>query len=345
MKALSKKVALASCIIAGSTGPATASDTITLRMAGFVPESHYMIEYGSKVFRDEVVKLTDGQVKWQYYPNQQLGKAMEMLSVVNNNVVDISEPATSYHPDKLPLTSIMELPGSAENSCEYTAALRPLVEPGGIIYENEYRPNNLRVLSLLIQEPYTIHGTKDISSVSDFEGLKLRPTGAGQDLTVEALGAVGVRVPSSEMYEAVSRGIIDAVFNTITSVKNYGLLEVAKHSFTGYNFGTSSLFLVMSEKKFQSLPEDIQDDLIAAGKTAEQSFCQYAYELEQKNIQEAEESGIDVHVATKEERAELDDKLSSVSERWAEQHESQDRPANDALEAFNQALKEYRESH
>lgn len=326
------------CSIVGASHGALAQETITLRMAGFLPPSHYMVTEGSQVFMDEVTRLTDGKVEWQYFPAQQLGKATEMLNMAQLGVADVLEVAPSYETAKWPLSGVLEMPGNARSSCEAAKAFRSLGDPGGIVYENEYAPTGVRILTYETMPPYSVHSRVEIASPEAFAGKKLRPAGAGMELSVSALDAVGVKVPSGEIYEAASRGTVDAVMTSFAAAKAYGLRDVAKHAFTGYPFGQGSVFFSISESKFQSLPEDVQNALIEAGKTAEQNLCSYMDDLETTEMASARDEGTAIYEATDADRVAMDKMLESVGIEWAASVDAQGKPGAATLDAYRAAL-------
>lgn len=322
----------------GAVQGACAQETITLRMAGFLPPSHYMVTEGSQVFMDEVTRLTGGRVEWQYFPAEQLGKATEMLNMAQLGVADVLEVAPSYETAKWPLSGVLEMPGNAYTSCEAAVAFRALGDPGGIIHDSEYAPSGVRVLTYETMPPYSVHSRVEITSPEAFTGKKLRPAGAGMELSVSALDAVGVKVPSGEIYEAAARGTVDAVMTSFAAAKAYGLRDVAKHAFTGYPFGQGSVFFSISEKKFQALPEDVQSALVEAGKVAEQNLCRYMDDLEATEMAGARDEGVAIYQATDTDRQAMDKTLESVGIDWAASVDAQGKPGTATLEAYRAAL-------
>jgi TRAP-type C4-dicarboxylate transport system substrate-binding protein len=70
----------------------------------------------------ESTRLSGGAVEFEYYPGEQLGKANDILSLTQTGVIDVGYVATSYISEKLPLSSVAELPGSVKTACEGTRA-------------------------------------------------------------------------------------------------------------------------------------------------------------------------------------------------------------------------------
>ncbi|WP_232419400.1 TRAP transporter substrate-binding protein DctP [Paracoccus sp. N5] len=331
--------ALGLCWLVGAPGMAAAQEQISLRLGGFLPPTHWVEVHGTKVFMDEMAARTGGKVQFQYFPTEQLAKSTELLSATQLGVVDIGEIAPSYFADKIPLAGILEMPGLAESSCAASAAFRTISEPGTPLYDSEYKPAGVRILSYMVMPPYSIHGRKPIHKMEDFKGMKIRAAGAGMELSVAKLGGAGVKVPNGEIYDAVARGTVDTTLLAFMSSVDYmGLPEVAKYSFTGYNFGQGAVFLGISEKKFQALPPDVQEAMIEAGKKAQQSACEFMDKEEAAAMERAVQAGVEVTQVSDEMRAEMDALLAPVAADWAANLDAHGRPGTPTLEAYKAAL-------
>ena len=55
------------------------------------------------VFIEEVEEKTNGRIKFETYPNEQLGKATDSLEMLRSGVADIAPFTVPYHPEELPL--------------------------------------------------------------------------------------------------------------------------------------------------------------------------------------------------------------------------------------------------
>ncbi len=83
---------------------AQAQTKITLRVADSFPTGHYIVDYATKFWMDSVTKATNGQVTFEYYPSEQLGKAKDMLALTQSGVTDIAYVAPSLQPWYTPAT-------------------------------------------------------------------------------------------------------------------------------------------------------------------------------------------------------------------------------------------------
>ncbi|MBS9782711.1 MAG: TRAP transporter substrate-binding protein DctP [Arcobacter sp.] len=117
---------------------------------------------------------------------------------------------------------------------------------------------------------------KEINSIDDFKGLKMRIPGfAG-----EVLSKVGVQVtniPSGELYTALERGTIDALEWVSPSMDvNMGFHKIAPLYYTGWHEPGTELSFFVNQRKFKKLPKDLQSILVTAMRVS-------AYDMYTKN--------------------------------------------------------------
>lgn len=137
--------------------------------------------------------------------------------------------------------------------------------------------------------------TKPINSVEDIKGLKIRT--AGDDGTIFAdLGASLVNIPAGEIYEAMSRGTIDAFqYMSPAGDVSIGLNEVAKYVYLSPVRQPCSMSMVIFNKgKWLELPEDLQQIVVKAFDAKAMEFYGQVAELDAQAIEVYKESGVEV---------------------------------------------------
>lgn len=318
---------------------ANADDKIKLKVASFLPASHFQVEHGSKPWMKEVTRLTGGKVEFEYYPAEQMGKASQLLDLMNAGVIDVAEVPPAYVTDKLPLVGVLEMPGLVPNSCRGASALRALSEPGGTIYESDFVSSGVRPLTFFIYPPYSIIARRPVQAIGDFKGMKLRTSGGAMELVANELGAAPVRMPAPEVFQSLQRGTLDAVMYSFLSARDADLGAVATHAGYGYGLGAPSVLISISQKRFAQLPADVQDALVKAGPVADQSYCHYVDENEVRSRDEMEKAGMKIHTFSDGEKAELDKLLSTIAVNWAKGLDGRGKPASRALEEFSARIK------
>lgn len=76
---------------------------------------------------------------------------------------------------------------------------------------------------------YALLSTKPIRTLDDLKGLRIRTAGAVFTRLVEALGGTPAQMPSNELFEGLSQGVIDATYSSIPDLKNARLYDVVKY--------------------------------------------------------------------------------------------------------------------
>lgn len=75
---------------------------------------------------------------------------------------------------------------------------------------------------------YQFLSTKPIRSVDDMAGVRIRTAGSVFTRFVEFLGGEPVQMPSSELFEGLSSGVIDATYSSAADLQNAQLYDVVK---------------------------------------------------------------------------------------------------------------------
>ena len=98
-----------------------------------------------------------------------------------------------------------------------------------------------------------------ITNPNQFKGMKYRTVGLSADL-FKAMGASVVILPGGEIVAAFDRNLIDAAeFNNTTSDRMLGFPDVRKVMMAqSYHQPMECLELLISKKKYESLPKDLQ---------------------------------------------------------------------------------------
>ena len=79
----------------------SASAETVLRFSDYLPATHYLTVEGSMPFMEAVKAGTNGEVTFQHFPAQQLGKSQDFLRLTADNVAQISVVGVSFLADKI----------------------------------------------------------------------------------------------------------------------------------------------------------------------------------------------------------------------------------------------------
>jgi TRAP-type C4-dicarboxylate transport system substrate-binding protein len=256
--ALSLTFALASPGLTQELKPAT------LRMANVVAENSW---FGNqhKWWAAEVEKRTGGKLKVQIFWLESLVKWKDALPGIQSGVADLAWVSSTYFPSQLP--RYLMLDNLFNYGDDYAAALLALIDT----VDNE--PNLKAELAkediILLAPHISGHaptGTKGpLNSIRDLKGKSLRTYGGVRTDFYTGLGANPIFMSFSDMYEAMSRGTIDALGDMAVVLSNaFKLQEVVKYIYSNNppgahgNGGSLASGFYMSRKKFEQLPKDTQ---------------------------------------------------------------------------------------
>ena len=157
--------------------------------------------------------------------------------------------------------------------------------------------------------------TKPLHGVDDLKGLKMRSPEGLVTETFAAAGAAPVNLPTSEVFTALDKGVVDAADYSAFSVNHsVGLHDIAKHPvYPGFH-SMPLLEVSVNKAQWDSMPADLQQIL-------EFSVDWLAYEqisiiamADLEAIVEARAQGATVHNWSQEERAKF---RAFAREQWA----------------------------
>jgi len=114
---------------------------------------------------------------------------------------------------------------------------------------------------------------REIKSIDDLKGLKMRIPGLGGEVLKRA-GGTPVSLPGGEIYTSLQSGAIDATewvgpYNDLA----FGFYKVAKfYYYPGWHEPGTTLEAIINKKAFEELPRDLQSIVVNACKVANQDM-------------------------------------------------------------------------
>lgn len=139
--------------------------------------------------------------------------------------------------------------------------------------------------------PRSVMSTKPINSVADLKNLKIRVPGAAAASFFQALGAATESMPFSEIYTAMSQGILEACEAPLSTLNSYSLHEVAKYIYLSEHSLAPSCW-AMSAAIFNNLSADdqkvLQSTMVKYGKI----FTEKGLETQASYRKKMEEAGV-----------------------------------------------------
>ena len=227
-------------------------DTVKLSYSVFFPPSHIQCKT-AQTWANEINKRTNGKVEITIYPAGTLTKAPQCYEGVVSGVSDIGMSCFAYTRGRFPLLEGLDLPLGYPSGMAATRIATAIAQ--------EFTPKELDDVHLLYihaHGPGILASKKPVKTLEDMAGLKVRATGLSAKI-VQHLGATPVAMSQPETYEALQKGVVEATFCPIETLKGWKQGEVIESvtdtSAIGY---TTSMFVVMNKNSWNKLSPEQQ---------------------------------------------------------------------------------------
>ncbi|MDR2494804.1 MAG: TRAP transporter substrate-binding protein [Spirochaetaceae bacterium] len=278
---------LAGCIAVGGVyakgKPAeTGSKTYELNIAHIVNEDNIWHK-ASVFFKNDVESRSGGRIKVNIYPNSQLGTEIDVInSIMTNGGSDITFTGESMQ-SVVPEMGVLGVPYLMTSSEQLN---RVATGPVGKQLEGLLvKDANMRVLGYFERGPRNVTSNKPIRTPADMSGFVIRvPASPITVAAMEALGAKPTPMAFAEVFTSLQQKTIDGQENPLAMIKTGNFYEVQQYLNKTEHL-RSWVYIVLNETKFQSLPKDLQDIVVDAGKKMQahehELFLKDETELEQ----------------------------------------------------------------
>jgi len=284
----------------------------------------------NQVFHDfvkKVDKYTDGQVEIKFYENGLLGNHAETFHGVQDGSITIG--VFSPYAEIIPGGVLNWMPWSISS---WSAAEKAYAAGGPLqeVLETAYNEIGMHTLMHISQGPYGISNTvRPIRTSQDFKNLKIRVSGSiGFVRALQGMGeGTGMTLqtlPWSDIYNGLSRGVIDGNWTMWPSLVDERHAEVSKF-YSDINFGWDNQNVAINLDAWNKLSDDLKDAVsraavesqLYANKLHKTSESEYIAKLEKMD-------GFTVVRLTEEERnafreaSNIDSIWSELADPWLE---------------------------
>ena len=236
-----------------------AQQTVTLKFHTFMaPMSNVWLTM-HKPWMEKVEKDSGGRIKFEGYPAMQLGGTpVQLYDQARDGVVDIVWTLPGNTAGRFPRVEAFELPFMMNNAEATSKAYWEYVQTQA---PDEFKETH--VIALHVHGPGMFHSaTKQIRSVADLRGMKVR--GPTRQITkmLGSVGATPVGMPLPAITDALSKGTIDACaipWEVVPSIKVHELTKFhSEFDNTGAALYTTTFVMAMNTAKYNSLAPDLK---------------------------------------------------------------------------------------
>jgi TRAP-type mannitol/chloroaromatic compound transport system substrate-binding protein len=227
---------------------------------------------GPEKFATLVDEMSAGRLKVKVYGAGQLVPALEVFDAVSRGTAQMGHSGAYYWKGKSPAAQFFTSVPFGLNAQEMHGWIH---YGGGMeLWQELYAPFNLIPLAggnTGVQMGGWFN--KEINSLKDLKGLKMRMPGLGGEV-LERAGGTPVTLPGAELFTALQTGAIDATewvgpYNDLA----FGLYKAAKfYYYPGWHEPGSMLEFTVNKQAFEALPKDLQVIVRTASRAVNQDM-------------------------------------------------------------------------
>ncbi|WP_265519379.1 TRAP transporter substrate-binding protein [Nitratireductor luteus] len=284
--------AIARTLIAGLagvlvTGTALAQE-MTLKLGHLANEENTWHKAAVK-FGEELQTLTDGRIAVEVYPNESLGKEMDLINGMQLGTADMTITGESLQ-NWAPMAALLAVPyayKSLEHMDEVASG-----EIGDQIEAQIIEKAQIRPIAYFARGPRNLTSNRPITSPDELNGLKLRVPNV--PLFVDVWGALGAQptpMAFSEVFTSLQNGTIDGQENPLALIYSANFYEVQSQVNLTEHV-RSWIYLTISEMTWNKLSDEDKEAVMEAASRAQEYERELFLEDEQRLASVLKEKGM-----------------------------------------------------
>jgi len=235
-----------------------AKKTIKWKMVTTWPKNFPGLGTGANKLAKLITEMSGGRLKVKVYGAGELVPAFEVFDAVSRGTAQMGHGSAYYWKGKIEEAQFFSTVPFGLNGQEMTSWLH---HGGGMELWNEvYEPFGV-IPAAAGNTGVQMAGwfNKEINSLQDLKGLKMRIPGLGGEAFKRA-GGTPVNLPGGELFTALKTGALDATewvgpYNDLA----FGFYKAAKYYYyPGWHEPGTTLEATINKQAYESLPKDLQ---------------------------------------------------------------------------------------
>lgn len=217
-------------------------------------------------FGEELNRLTEGRIEVEVFPNESLGKEIDLINGMQLGTVDMTITGESLQ-NWAPMAALLAVPyayKSTEHMDEIASG-----EIGDNIKAQIIEKVQIRPIAYFARGPRDLTSNREIKTPDDLNGLKMRVPNVPLFVDVwKALGANPGPMAFSEVFTSLQNGTIESQENPLALIRSANFYEVQK--FVNMTDHVRSwIYLTMAESTWNKLSEEDQSAVMEAAQAAQ----------------------------------------------------------------------------
>jgi TRAP-type C4-dicarboxylate transport system substrate-binding protein len=192
----------------------------------FFADQHSMVRGPYVEWAERIRERTDGEVDFRVFANGSLVPAAASLQGVRDNISQVTYHAGTYTPAELPIANLLQdlafyntdplvMAFATTEFSLFDERIQLEWAQNGVVYGGGYSTS-----------PYVMMCNSRVETLADVQGKSMRMAGGLWTRFAEAVGAVPVAIPSTEMYTGLDTGSLDCAVAAADALDSFSLGDV-----------------------------------------------------------------------------------------------------------------------
>lgn len=307
-----------------------ASDDIKLRFSTKWPATSPFMKICYGPILEEIKEKSNGRIDYEVYASGALARPTEAYDAVRTGKADIAEFTTGYTPGRFPLTDVLSLPITFPDT-------KTVVEVSSAVFDRilkqEYKDTHTFVIWRV--ENFIYFGTKEVRTLEDLKGLKIRTPGGIITKVLKKLGATPITMGIPDVYLSMKTGVIDGCLTGYSAIIPFKLQEVVKYVLR-FSFGATTDGMIMNKAAWERLPDDLKPVVEAAGRKGGIRMALMSDGGRAKFKKALADAGAKTYSLSPEEYKRWNSILKAVADEWVADMKAKGLPGEKALTIFRE---------
>ncbi|ORE95703.1 C4-dicarboxylate ABC transporter substrate-binding protein [Stappia sp. 22II-S9-Z10] len=307
--------ALAGAALVGLSLPAMAETTMRITLQ--LPlKSH--LGQNLVLFKDEVEKISGGEVKVEIYDSAQLYKDNEVPEAVGSGQIEAGVASLTRFVGEIPAVDVFYMPFLLNTEEKVRAAVAP-GSPVRTAIDDAIAETGA---SVLWWQAYggvvLLSNGGPIANPEDIKGKKVRVFGKWLGEWIDTVGGAPTLISGSEQFLAYQRGTVDVGMTGVSGVSARSLWDVMD-TITRVNVADIEFMVIVNQDWWDGLSDDERGWISQAAATAETSVRDDMAGIEADAYAKAEEHGMTIYDPTEAEIEAWRTASQPVIDKWLEE--------------------------
>jgi TRAP-type C4-dicarboxylate transport system substrate-binding protein len=294
-------------VLPACAGPAEEEEVpvITLMAATWMPAiagQSVMVE----AFLEDLKSESGGQLDYVWYPGGSLLGPFDLYEGCTEGLADIVMCALHYSAGRFPTMEALYQPIGISSAWVATHVINDFYE--------EFEPAEVADTHPLFwhgSAPLVMYTKEPVQGLADLDSMILR-CGSSNNPILEALGATPSNIPMADVYESISKGLLDGCMIGADGFTVWALGDVVAYTTFPNVCGCDVFLVTMNNDRWNSLPADLQEVVTNVSASYIDEACQMWEDENTASCNLAESNGVEFITLSAEEQAVWEDTLQAV---------------------------------